>query len=402
MAKTSKQHDLNHIAAAGSGSDLVQVPMVRDDQSFDGRQAQRLHDMERHLEAEMRRKKRDWEREVQRMREEFLLLYPDDDDPGDWTPSEDSAKSSFVVRRKGSTDVLDVKKMRTLIVDSLETGRKFKVRFNVSGFDPKSIQVSTDGERIIVRAVKVVTDDHGHETGRQEFSRKIMKPKDIDHTKFKSYLTSDSVLIVESPFPGSNHDLRRTIHSPSHSHHGGGGGAGAGGGTAQHASPSRSCSPSNSVGQDGAGTPSREKIGVPIFREEECGRRRMHLVVELGTGFSPPEIVVQAIKDNKVMVKAKHEEKTTERLSKNKYCKEFELGEKIDNYSLTASLEPDGRLIVGASVKVHGKKAASAAAVSVEEGGSASGPEDGHGGSKHSSPQHHTVVVKAGDGKGEA
>lgn len=395
MSKTPKQHDLNHIAA-GSGSDLVQVPMVRDDQSFDGRQAQRLRDMEKHLEAEMRRKKRDWEREVQRMREEFLLLYPDDEDPSDWTTSEDSGKASYVVRRKGSTDVLDVKKMKTLIVDSLETGRKFKVRFNVSGFDPKSIQVSTDGERIIVRAVKVETDDLGHETGRQEFSRKIMKPKDVDHTKFKSYLTSDSVLIVESPFPGSNHDLRRTIHSPSHSHHGGGG---AGGGTAQHASPSRSCSPSNSVGQDGAGTPSKEKIGVPIFREEESGRRRMHLVVELGTGFSPPEIVVQAIKDNKVMVKAKHEEKTIERLSKNKYCKEFELGEKIDNYSLTASLEPDGRLIVGASVKVHGKKA-----IQAEEGGSASGAEDGtggQGGSKHSSPQH-TVVVKAGDGKGEA
>lgn len=381
MDKTTKS-DVNHIAASASAgsTDLVQVPFVKDTQSFDGRQAQRLKDIEKHLEAEMKRKRRDWEREVQRMREEFLLLHPTDVDRS----SDEIPNDTFVAKRRGSTDILDVKKMKTLIVDSPDTGRKFKVRFNVAGFDPRSIQVTTDGDRIVVCATKTETDNGGSMV-RRSYERKILKPKDADHTKFKSYLTSDSILIVEAPLPPSNHDLRRTIHSPSHTHHAG----------PTHGSPSRSCSPSNSVGPEG-GTPSKEKYGVPIFREEN-GQRRMHLVIEMGTGFSPPDIIVQVIKDNKILVKAKHEEKTTERLSKNKYCKEYELGEKIDTYSLTASLEPDGKLIVGACVKVHGRKKESHPA----EEATASGAEEAGGGSKHASPQH-VVVAKASDGKGAA
>lgn len=395
MDKTTKSSDVNHIAApsasAAGNADLVQVPFVKDSQSFDGRQAQRLRDIEKHLEAEMKRKRKDWEREVQRMREEFLILHPTDVD----RCSDEIQNDPFVAKRRGSTDILDVKKMKTLIVDSLDTGRKFKVRFNVLGFDPRSIQVTTDGDRIVVRATKTETDEEG-ETVRRSYERKILKPKDADHTKFKSYLTSDAILIVEAPLPPSNHDLRRTIHSPSHSHHVAPNHGG---------SPSRSCSPSNSVGGPEGGTPSKEKYGVPIFREEN-GLRRMHLVIEMGIGFSPQDIIVQVIKDNKILVKAKHEEKTTERLSKNKYCKEYELGEKIDTYSLTASLEPDGKLIVGASVKIHGskkKESAAAAAAAAAEEATASGPEEGGGGggSKHASPQH-IVVAKASDSKGTA
>ena len=42
--------------------------MVKDTMTFDGRQATRLRDMERRAEVEMRRKKREWEREVEKMK----------------------------------------------------------------------------------------------------------------------------------------------------------------------------------------------------------------------------------------------------------------------------------------------------------------------------------------------
>ena len=51
---------------------------------------------------------------------------------------------------------------------------------------------------------------------------------------------------------------------------------------------------------------------------------------------------------------AKHEEKTTERLTKSKFSKEYELGEKIEVQSVTGVLAPDGRLSVGAFAKGHG------------------------------------------------
>jgi len=54
--------------AGGGGKSLTSVPLVKDTLTFEGRQANRLREMERRIESEMRRKKRDWEREVERMR----------------------------------------------------------------------------------------------------------------------------------------------------------------------------------------------------------------------------------------------------------------------------------------------------------------------------------------------
>jgi len=54
--------------ATGGGRSLTTVPLVKDTMTFEGRQATRLREMERRIESEMRRKKRDWEREVERMR----------------------------------------------------------------------------------------------------------------------------------------------------------------------------------------------------------------------------------------------------------------------------------------------------------------------------------------------
>ena len=54
--------------AGGGGKSLTSVPLVKDTMTFEGRQATRLRDMERRIESEMRRKKRDWEREVEHMR----------------------------------------------------------------------------------------------------------------------------------------------------------------------------------------------------------------------------------------------------------------------------------------------------------------------------------------------
>jgi len=62
-------------------------------------------------------------------------------------------------------------------------------------------------------------------------------------------------------------------------------------------------------------------------------------------------MLLQVIKENKIQVYAKREEKTTERLSKSKFNKEYELSEKIDTYSLTGGLTGEGRLIIGADVK---------------------------------------------------
>jgi hypothetical protein len=66
--------------------------------------------------------------------------------------------------------------------------------------------------------------------------------------------------------------MAQATHSPSHS--------------------SRSISPSGSPAAGAPDTPSKDKIGVPVFREEN-GQRRLHLIVDMGQTFKPEDIVVQ-------------------------------------------------------------------------------------------------------------
>lgn len=82
-------------------------------------------------------------------------------------------------------------------------------------------------------------------------------------------------------------------------------------------------------------------------------------------------LCLQVIKENKIQVRAKHEEKTIERLCKSKFYKEYELGEKIETYSLTGGLAVDGRLYVGAYAK--GQTETAAGKQSTASGASASG-----------------------------
>ena len=50
-------------------------------------------------------------------------------------------------------------------------------------------------------------------------------------------------------------------------------------------------------------------------------------------------------------MKARHEERTSERLSRSKYSKDYELPERVESYSVRAGLAADGKLLVGALVK---------------------------------------------------
>ena len=73
------------------------------------------------------------------------------------------------------------------------------------------------------------------------------------------------------------------------------------------------------------------------------------------------------IKENKIQVHAKREEKTTERLSKSKFNKEYELSEKVDTYSLTGGLTAEGRLVIAADVKSHPATTASSKTTSADD-----------------------------------
>ena len=53
----------------------------------------------------------------------------------------------------------------------------------------------------------------------------------------------------------------------------------------------------------------------------------------------------QVIKENRLVVRGRHEERTSELVSKSKYSKEFDLGERIDDQSVRGGVSSDGRLV---------------------------------------------------------
>ena len=150
---SSPKHVINEPTVLTSNApapDAIHVPLIHDVLTFDVRQAQRLKDMEKRITDETKRKKKEWEQNVEKMREEFLCLLPKD---GIRSEEEDTG-DKLVVKRRGSTDVLDNKAMKTLLMDYPDSGRRYKLRFNVVGFDPDNIKVTTNGERIIVTGIR--------------------------------------------------------------------------------------------------------------------------------------------------------------------------------------------------------------------------------------------------------
>jgi len=71
-----------------------------------------------------RRKKHDWERDVEKMREEFLTLYPCGELYQAPTSSS-TADADDQTKRRNSTDVLDSKQMKTMFLEYPDAGIVF-------------------------------------------------------------------------------------------------------------------------------------------------------------------------------------------------------------------------------------------------------------------------------------
>ena len=376
-------------SAAVPTTDILPIPLIHDSLTFEGRQVRWLKELEKQVEADLKRKRRDWQREVERMREELLRLNPERAGSQELAPPGFAAAvgDPLVARRRGSTDVLDGKRMKTLYADHPDDGgRRFLVRFDLTGFEPDTIRVSADNDRLCVRAARVEeSPEHSSNwsttmaTATKEYSRKIERPRGIDPTAFKSSLSLDGILTVEASMT-----LPKTLNLQQQQQQ-------------QHQSKTAAAAPPSSVGvacpsysslistsspaPSPPVTPShhRCKLGVPTFhggpgadshqqqQQHENGNqhfnppqhhhRRLNLVLDIGTSFQPRDVTVQVIKDNRIIVKARHDEQTSEKLSKSKYTKEFELTERVETFSVRCALAADGRLVVRAFTKGYERPA---------------------------------------------
>nr|AAW25825.1 SJCHGC02336 protein [Schistosoma japonicum] len=162
---------------------------------------------------------RRWDDEMKRIRNGMLQLMPlDNFGLNKWDLFDSSFDPNNLMRQMeqriqeihremGITDAPFTGSLNDFLKDAYEVGKDgkvhFKVRFDVKGFSPEDINVSTTDNRVVVCAKKVT--ETGTSKSSRQFCRMIELPQSIEQTKLDCRLTNDGVLILEAPVKSTEH-----------------------------------------------------------------------------------------------------------------------------------------------------------------------------------------------------
>ena len=270
----------------------------------------------------MEERRKEWSHEVDRMRKDFFRLRPPE-------------------LRKGSSDnLLDRMRLDDIFTDSnsSHTGdKKFRVSFDVSQFRPEEINVRTEEGKIMVKAKHEEVGGGGSST--REFSRQIDIPRHVDPQKLTCTLSKDGILQVEADVAEEQFDQIRAAAPamplnappvPSYEQ-------------ARSASVSSNAS---STFSDLHGRPSLQNMGEfstnaagPTMNKDHDSKS-LKMEVDIGQDFLPEEIQVKTV-DRKLLVSARHEEKSAGRTSVREFSREFDLPGDVDPNTVSIFISSD-------------------------------------------------------------
>ncbi len=295
----------------------VFVPIHKDTKSFEERQKSIWDDLQgtslfddMHQRMEMRR--REWDGEVSKMRKDFFRLKPMEE------------------RRDSSDNLLERLSLDDMFFDDAKGNpgsgdKQFRVSFDVSQFKPEEISVRIENDKLIVHAKHEESSDASNIS--REFKRQFDIPKHVDGQKLQSTLSKDGILQIEAPVPAPAYKQISQM-APS-----------------SYMSPIRSLVHSSSPFE--SAVPQEYRSG-PVLTEQD-GQKIMKIIVDIGSEFKAEDISVKTI-DRKLVVSARHEEKSAGRSSIREFNREFELPGDVDPSLVTASMTDDGKLQVEAPI----------------------------------------------------
>ncbi|CAH8460276.1 unnamed protein product [Heterobilharzia americana] len=164
---------------SGTGSQLVGIPVNCEQRTFE----KQRRDLLNNLEDENNKNS--------------LTLYADD-----WSQKiNDWINSSW---KRWNDDIQRLRRgMFTLLPLNTFGHLHFSVRFDVKGFDPEDIKVTSTDNHITVQAKKEMKTNNLY--GTREFCRMIQLPQSINHSQLKCNLTSDGVLMLAAPVSVPEH-----------------------------------------------------------------------------------------------------------------------------------------------------------------------------------------------------
>ena len=252
-----------------TGTTVCDIPIVSDAHSFEESLAVELQKLDELADAERRRQRRRWREEVDMMREEIVPL--------DVRPASRRCRSQSPTTYDTSPIPAGVVEQRRLPRLPRNYFRRF---FDTSGFNQQTIRVLVERGTLVLGIDKLPEQSectnncdamsvNSRTTTRTRYYR-FPIPAGVDLATIQAVLSTDAVLLVEAST-----------------------------GTGTLSSPDQSL---GSLGVLPPITAKREKLGKPIFHDDEDGKRRMRLLVDVGDSFRPKDVYVQAIKSDRFQV----------------------------------------------------------------------------------------------------
>ena len=338
----------------------LHIPIKKDALSFQERQTCDWEEME----DRMRKRREEWEKEVERMRNEFFTLKP-------FVNNSNSDSKENVV----PPATMNKKKF---FIEDMPNGEKiFKIMFDTSEFNAEEINVRTEGRRLIIHARH--EEKSGNSSVVKEFNRKVDIPPEIDIDRLGCVLSADGVLTVEAPLPTPGYSRLPPPQQQQQQQQQQAAAASSSlnaltpgvvtnrGAAVQPAAapapsngqslPNSNFAPSPPSGPEHSPIPSPPSMSPgrtapatgPIVTDAD-GRKRLRLLVDIGSEFKPEDILVKTI-DKKLIISAKHEEKTSGRTLQREFNKEYELPDIVDPQTVNAYFTEDGALTIEAPLK---------------------------------------------------
>ncbi|GAA51199.1 major egg antigen [Clonorchis sinensis] len=214
-----------------------------------------------------------------------------------------------------------------------EDGRvHFKVRFDLQGYGPNDVQVSTSDNGLSVNAKKIVQTDQG--SSSREYSRTLYLPQSIDRDNMECHLTQDGVLTVEAPVKTTDYksitfDRNRQLGIKPRA----------------EAEVGQQEKSGNALAIQPIGV-----LGPTVVKDEKSGGEKLHVEIPVDPEFSADDLCVRT--DAKSIVLSGRKEVVDETgNSKSVLVKEFsrsyDVPETVDAFSVNAELR-GGKLLVEA------------------------------------------------------
>lgn len=160
-------------------------------------QPQTFTEMQKKMEDEMDNRRMEWEKEVEKMQQDFFNLTPKDRSKAEKAVDVAVSASKAPIRRHG-TEIIDISNTKDLYTTRPDGTKAYRLRFDVREFEPGEIHVKAEGHVLYIQA------EHQDEFGdvkkvAKQFSRQMDLPEAVDPDKIEANLSSDGFLTVEAP-----------------------------------------------------------------------------------------------------------------------------------------------------------------------------------------------------------